>query len=169
MRKSVMISSAAFMLVAATSAEASTRYYAYDADNRLTQSLTRGITLEVERGMFGATRAKGLYATSSRGSARFIEGGPSAMRAVLPENARNDTAYSIDPEGDGRALGNALCPGSQTAWLVTGRVRSGHPLTINAVGVWPDGVYRHCAELKYRYRGEWAALPNKLGEGPSDR
>ncbi|WP_312814951.1 hypothetical protein [Brevundimonas sp.] len=156
-------------MATATAAQASVRYLAYDADNRITQSLTRGITLEVERGMFGATRVKGLFSTSSRGSARFESDNPSGLGNVLPAENRLGNGYKILPEGDGRALANALCPGSQTTWLVTGRVRSGHPLKVQAVGLWQDGQYRHCVELSYRYRGEWASLPTTLGEGPSDR
>lgn len=156
-------------MATATVAQASVRYLAYDADNRITQSLTRGITLEVERGMFGATRVKGLFSTSSRGSARFESDNPSGLSRVLPEGERLGSGYKVLPEGDGRALANALCPGSQATWLVTGRVRSGHPLTVHAVGLWQDGQYRHCAELNYRSRGEWASLPTTIGEGPADR
>lgn len=169
MRKVNIVVVAMLVGATATAAHASVRYLAFDPDDTLTQSLTRGITLEVERGMFGATRVKGLYSTTSRGSARFSSDSPSGLYAVLPSEDRLGSAYAVLPEGDGRALSNALCPGSEGAWLVTGRVRSGHPLTVHAVGRWADGKYRHCVELNYRYRGEWAALPNTLGEGPQDR
>ncbi len=152
-----------------TPALADTRFYAFDAADRTTQSLTRGITLEVERGLFGATRVRGLFSTSARGSASFRTASPSGIAEALPSEARGGDIYAILPEGDGPALSRALCPGSTEAWFVVGRVRSGRPVTMHAVGIWPDGKYRHCVALNYRYRGEWASLPNASGEMPSDR
>lgn len=153
----------------AGSANADVRYLAFDADDRTTQALTRGITLEVERGLFGATRLRGLFSTSNRGSATFRSVSVSGIQEAIPEDERGGSPYEIIPEGDGRALSRALCPGSDQAWLVVGRVRSGRPLTVHAVGIWPDGKKRHCVALKYRYRGEWANLPSAPGDMPSDR
>lgn len=146
----------------AGSAVADVRFYAYDASDRTTQALTRGITLEVQRGLMGATSLKGLFSTTSRGSARFNSGGPSQVRSVLPDGATANQIYSLASEGDGRALGRALCPGANETWLVGSRLKSGHPTTLHAVGLWADGQYRHCVALNYRYRGEWAQPP-----GPS--
>lgn len=153
---------AALMLGTASTANADVRFYAFDAGDRTTQSLTRGITLEVERGLFGATRLKALYSTTSRGSARFVSGGPSEVLQVLPQGARENQIYGFETEGDGPALGRALCPGASQTWLVGGRIRSGQGTALQTVGVWPDGKYRLCASLSYRYRGEWAQPP-----GPS--
>ncbi|WP_292054890.1 MULTISPECIES: hypothetical protein [unclassified Brevundimonas] len=153
----------------AGTAMADVRYLAFDADDRTTQALTRGITLEVERGLFGATRLRGLYSTSSRGSATFKAASVAGVQDVVPAQERGGSIYAIEPQGDGRALSRALCPGSEEAWLVVGRVRSGRPLTIHAVGHWPDGRKRHCVALNYRYRGEWARLPNATGDMPLDR
>ena len=150
-------------------AHADTRYLAFDADDRATQSLTRGITLEVERGLFGATRVRGLFSSTSRGSASFSEVSPSGVFDVLPQEARGGQIYGMKPEGDGPALGRALCPGSEEAWLVVGRVRIGRPLTVHAVGRWADGKNRHCVALNYRYRGEWASGPRPQGDLPADR
>ena len=41
---------------------------------------------------------------------------------------------------------------------MVGRVRAGHPLTIETVGRWADGQFRHCVSLNYSYRGEWATM-----------
>ena len=170
MKRSVwaLLVSTTFVAMAG-SASADVRYLAFDADDRATQALTRGITLEVERGMFGATRVRGLFSTSSRGSASFRQQSVDGVQDVVPAEGRGGSIYAIEPEGDGRALSRALCPGSEQAWLVVGRVRSGHPITIHAVGHWPDGKKRHCVALNYRYRGEWARLPNVLSDMPSDR
>lgn len=145
------------LAVAPTSARAETLFYAYDPADSLTLRLTRGITLEIERGFFGGTDIRRLFSTAGRGSAALERGGPDAALAVLPDGARETALYRIRPEGDGRALGNALCPGSAEAWFVTRRVRGGGGLTLHAVGRWSDGVFRHCAVLNYTFRGHWAA------------
>lgn len=174
MHRDIMISSllslalVAVFTVGAGAAEArSTRYIAYDARDRTTQALTRGVTLEVERGLFGAIAVRNLYSTTSRGSARFERGGPQDVRSALPQGARESAVYQIVMEQDGRGLAQALCPGSEMAWVVAGRVRVARPLTLHAVGLWPDGRYRHCVQLNYDYRGEWAlpAGATSLGDG----
>jgi hypothetical protein len=146
-------------LFAAGPALADTRYWAFDASDRVTQALTRGVTLQVERGFFGGVRVDVIHSTSARGSAEIRRGGPDAVRRALPDDAEEYAVYSVVAEGDGRGLTRALCPGSEEAWLVLGRVRQGRPLTIQAVGRWLDGQYRPCVQLSYTYRGEWAAPP----------
>jgi hypothetical protein len=146
-------------------AAADTRYLAYDASDRVTQALTRGITLEGDRGLFGAITVRRIISTSNRGSAVIRIGGPDGARRVLPTGATENILYTVSPEGDGRGLSRALCPGSDQAFLVLGRVRLGHPLTAQAVGRWADGTFRHCVTLSYNWRGEWATPP---GGGPGE-
>lgn len=143
-------------------AAAETRYLAYNASDRVTQALTRGITLEAERGLFGAISVRRIISTSNRGQADIRRGGPDAVRRALPAGSTESAVYSITPEGGGRALGRALCPGSEEAWMVLGRVRLARPLTVHAVGRWSDGTYRHCVQLSYDWRGEWA-VPRSSG------
>lgn len=148
----------AFTAVAGPAA-AETRYLAFDASDRVTQALTRGVTLEADRGLFGAISVRRIISTSNRGSADIRRGGPDAVRRALPEGSRETSVYTITPEGGGRGLSRALCPSADEAYLVLGRVRLGRPLTLHAVGRWPDGAYRHCVELSYSWRGEWAVPP----------
>jgi hypothetical protein len=148
-------------------AVAETRYLAFDASDRITQALTRGVTVEVERGLFGAMRARRIISTSARGSAEVRRGGPDAVRRLLPEGSGETAVYEIAPEGDGRGLSRALCPGSQEAWLVLGRVRAARPLVMHAVGRWSDGQMRHCVRLAYDYRGEWAMPPAPTAVAPA--
>lgn len=157
-----------FGMAAGEAKAQSIRYLAFDAKDRTTQALTRGVTLEVERGMFGAVAVRNLFSTSSRGSASFRSGGPDGVRRALPDGARESRLYEIVQEGDGRGLVRALCPGSSQAWIVVGRVRVARPLTLQAVGVWPDGQYRHCVQLNYDYRGEWALPPGSGGLSDGD-
>ena len=139
---------------------AETRYLAYDASDRVTQALTRGVTLEADRGLFGAISVRRIISTSNRGAADIRRGGPDQVRRALPAGSSETSVYTISPEGDGRGLSRALCPGSDQTWLVSGRVRLGRPLTLHAVGRWTDGTYRHCVALSYNWRGEWAVPPS---------
>ena len=149
-------------------AAAETRYLAYDASDRITQALTRGITLEADRGLFGAISVRRIISTSNRGSADIRRGGPDAVRQALPAGSTETAVYTITPEGGGRGLSRALCPGADEAWMVLGRVRLARPMTLHAVGRWPDGGYRHCVQLSYNWRGEWAVPPagGSDDEGP---
>lgn len=159
-----LIALLAFCAVAGP-ATAETRYLAYDASDRVTQALTRGITLEADRGLFGAISVRRIISTSNRGSADIRRGGPDAVRQALPTGSQETSVYTISPEGGGRGLGRALCPGADEAWMVLGRVRLARPMIVQAVGRWSDGTYRHCVQLSYNWRGEWAMPP---AAGPGD-
>ncbi len=154
-------------LLPASPAAAETRFLAYDASDRVTTALTRGVTLEVDRGLFGAVSVRRLISTTARGSADIRRGGPDQARRVLPQGATETNVYSIALEGDGRGLARALCPGADETFLVLGHVRAVRPLTMHAVGRWPDGAFRHCVQLSYAYRGEWA-LPAGSNLGRRD-
>ena len=154
-----LVIAALFLVAAAGPAAAETRYLAYDASDRVTQALTRGVTLEADRGLFGAISVRRIISTSQRGAADIRRGGPAAVRGVLPAGSRETAIYAIAPEGDGRGLSRALCPGSDEVWLVMGRVRLARPLTLHAVGRWSDGAYRYCVQLSYDWRGEWSMPP----------
>ena len=147
------------LTLVATSAAADTRYLAFDASDRVTRALTRGVTLEVERGLFGAVSVRRIISTSARGSATITRGGPDGARRVLPEGASETTVYSIPNEGDGRGLSRALCPGAEETFLVLGRVRAGRGMVMHGAGRWADGTFRHCVTLSYTYRGEWSLPP----------
>ncbi|MBU1272339.1 MAG: hypothetical protein KJ827_09105, partial [Alphaproteobacteria bacterium] len=54
-------------LSAAAPAHADTRYLSYNASDRITQALTKGITLQVRRGLFGAISVERLFSTTARG------------------------------------------------------------------------------------------------------
>ncbi len=145
------------LLALAGPAFADTRFLAFDPSDRVTRALTRGVTLEVERGLFGSIRVNRIVSTSARGAADILRGGPEAARRALPEGAAEATVSTVPPEGDGRGLARALCPGADETFLVLGRVRAGYPMTMHGVGRWSDGAYRHCVTLSYLYRGEWSA------------
>ncbi len=152
---------------AAAPAHADTRFLAYNATDRITSAMTKGVTLEVRRGLFGAVNVERLFSTTARGSAEFTRGGPDGARRVLPAGARENDLYAISQTvGDGRGLSRALCPGADNAWLIMSRVRAGRPLTMQAVGQWADGTFRHCTTLSYEWRGEWATAPGSSAPKP---
>jgi hypothetical protein len=152
------------LLAATPAAAAAKRYFAYDASDRVTRALTRGVTLEVEHGLFGGVSVRRIISTTARGSAEIEVGGPDQARRVLPAGASENRIYTIPSTGDGRPLARALCPGADETYLVLGTVRAVRPLVMHAVGRWADGQYRHCVQLSYTYRGEWA-LPTRGGPG----
>lgn len=151
----------------AAPAHADTRFLAYNATDRITSAMTKGITLEVRRGLFGAVSVNRLFSTTARGSATLESGGPDGVRRALPAGARETDLYAISQTvGDGRGLSRALCPGSDRTWLVLSRVRAARPLTMQAVGQWADGTFRHCTTLSYEWRGEWATSPGSTAPVP---
>ena len=156
------------VVIASPVAAGAKRYLAYNPSDRITTALTRGLTLEVERGLFGAVAVRRILSTSSRGSATIEQGGPDAARRVLPDGAGETSLYTIPETGDGRPLARALCPGADQTFLVLGRVRAVRPLVMHAVGRWPDGQYRHCVQLSYDYRGEWALPPRRSAQDVED-
>ena len=147
------------LLAVATPALADTRYLAFNPSDRVTRALTRGITLEVERGLFGSVSVRRIISTTARGAATISRGGPDEARRALPDGAGESAVYSIAQEGDGRGLARALCPGAEATYLVLGRVRAGRPIVMHGAGRWPDGTFRHCVTLSYDYRGEWSLPP----------
>ncbi len=155
------------VLAVATPAFADVRFLAFNPSDRVTRALTRGITLEVERGWFGAVSVRRIISTTARGSATIVRGGPDQARSVLPEGATESTVYSIPHEGDGRGLSRAVCPGAEETFLVLGRVRAGRPIVMHGAGRWSDGTFRHCVTLSYDWRGEWS-LPPRSPVGGAD-
>ncbi len=159
------------LLLAAGPALADEHFYAFDPASSSARLMTRGVTLQVERGWFGATRVERLYSTAGEGSAALDSGGLSdgELRAALPAGAEESNVYRIVPEGTGAALGRVLCPGAQEVFLVFGRVRPLRDLTMHAIGRGASGTALHCNTLQYTYRGEWTAPDARTaaGEGPA--
>ena len=157
---------AAAILAAAPAAHAEAKLYAYDPADASTRGRTGGVTLEVERGLLGGARIRRLFSTAARGSARVTrdDASQSLVLRALPAGATEQNVYVIELEGDGRALARALCPGSERAWFVVGRVRPLTPLTIRIVGQVGENTPVNCAPLSYRYRGEWD-MPDRAGPG----
>ena len=168
MSRPILISTLILASAVALPAAADVRFLAYDASDRVTNALTRGVTLEVERGLFGAVAVRRIISTTARGASRIERGGPIEALKALPEEASERRIYTIPTEGEGRPLARALCPGADQTFLVVGHVRAVRPLSMHAVGRWPDGQFRHCVQLSYSYRGEWALPSRANGAAAAD-
>lgn len=150
------------LILAAAPARAEERYFAYDPANDAARLMTRGITLQAERGLFGGTRVERLFSTAGQGSAGLDRDEvPGGLSAVLPAGAEESNAYRIEPDGQGGALARVLCPNAPEVWLVMGRVRPVRDLTIHVVGRTLGGQMVLCRTMEYRYRGEWARPTNQ--------
>ena len=110
------------LILLAAPARAEERYFAYDPANDAARLMTRGITLQAERGLFGGTRVERLFSTAGQGSAGLDRDEvPGGLRSVLPDGADESNAYRIEQEGQGGALSRggekALdpCPADQAA------------------------------------------------------
>lgn len=162
----VMFALVALLLAAAAPARAETRFFSYDPADRLTRALTGELTFQVDMGLFGRTTLRRIYSTSRTGFADLRVGGPGEVRRALGPDAAEGTTYAIRPEGQGRPLSRALCPGAEEAWLVFAPIRAARPTSARAVGRWADGRFRECARLAWTFRGEWSALPAGPIAGP---
>ncbi|MFN3354071.1 MAG: hypothetical protein ACK4Z5_10720 [Brevundimonas sp.] len=156
----------ALFLAAAAPAKAETRFFSYDPADRLTRALTGELTFQVDLGLFGRTTLRRIYSTSRTGFADVRVGGPDEVRRALGADVAETSVYAISPEGHGRPLSRALCPGSEEAWLVFAPIRAARPTSARAVGRWSDGRFRECARLSWTFRGEWSALPAGPIGGP---
>ena len=59
----------------AAPAQADTRYFSYNASDRITQALTKGITLQVRRGLSGCSRPPPVARPTWRAAAPMQPGG----------------------------------------------------------------------------------------------
>ena len=100
---------AAFTLMAtAGPALAETRYWAFDAADRVTQALTRGITLEIDRGFFGGISVRTIHSTSARGRAApppdiFEKKRSGALHAPQMRAVKQRGGDPVIDQGQGRA------------------------------------------------------------------
>jgi hypothetical protein len=167
MRQRLSTAFTALMAVAvlAGPAWAVKRIYSYDSANRLTEQMTEtGLTFVFDRTLM-STRVKEIIETNDVGHADVRPVGqsvlgPGGLAALIGSGARERDLYEILPDGDGRALISALCPGADRAWLAFGPLRVDQPLRVHALGHDPaTGQSRKCITLDYSYHGQWALAP----------
>jgi hypothetical protein len=143
---------------------AAERMISFDPDSDEARRLTgRGVTV-VFSSILTRQRVTKILATAVPASAELRPVSRGVLGGLDVEGL--GALYAIDPRaGQGAAYVRAFCPGSTKAWLSFSRI-SRYPLSIKAFGDDPaaPGKARACADMTFRFRGEWA-LP---GRGPPD-
>lgn len=155
-------------LVLAGSAVASPLMYSYDSMTPITETMTEsGVTLILDKSLLH-TRVLRLVETLNVGSADLkpaSEGelGRGGLGALVGPELHEHDLYEILKKDDGRALSNALCPGSDKAWLAFGPIKQDRELKVRALGrEAKTGKAWLCLTLDYAFHGVWAMPPVDL-------
>ena len=153
----------------ATAAHADQRIFSYDpADAPTRQRVDQGLTLVMDKGLFGVT-VREVLATQARATAilepAYERDLGDRLDRILPKGAWGSDVYLITDREQGPGMVRAFCPGSDKGWLVITPPKARRPLVVHALGADPaNGKARHCATLNLTFRGEWK-LPD-LGSLP---
>ena len=136
--------------------------YSYDPLSPAAQALTRtGLSFEFERGPFGGMRVEKVIQTGDRGSADLkpaseSELGEGGLRAALGAQRPVGPLYEILGRDEGKAFVHAVCPGSDRAWLLVGRLDRFKNLELQAVGRRPGDKASHaCSTFAFSFHSDW--------------
>jgi hypothetical protein len=157
--------------LAAGPAGAAVRFFSYDPTNDLTRKVAGDLTFEFKQRLIFTT-VLNIRSTEGEASADLKPAdehvlGPGGLNRLIGANAQERDLYEVAPDGQGRELIRAFCPGSTRAWLAFSRLVEARPLRIRVIGDNPaGGPARLCETLDFEYRGEWMLPP---GPGVSER
>ncbi len=152
---------------APTGALAGQAIYSYEPASDAARVLTdTGLSFLFETHLFGGQTIKRVIQTGDIGSADLARAsdqdlGPGGLKAVLGGKAAAGELYQIEPEHEGAAFVNAVCPGAKQAWLVIGPLKRFETLTIQGVG--KDAGARSarlCSTMVFSFRSDWR-LPER--------
>ena len=141
--------------------------YSYEAASPTARTLApTGLSFVFQKGLFGGVRVERIIQTGERGSAGLkpaSEGalGGGGLRAALAGARPAGDLYEIEPQGDGRAFVQAICPGAARAWLLIGPVQRFRDLQLQAVGKPADAPARRCIDLAFAFHSEWSLPPDR--------
>ena len=142
--------------------------YSYEASSPAARTLApTGLTFEFSRHLMGGARVRRIIQTGERGEANVKPGsdgalGGGGLKAALAGARPVGDLYEIEPEGDGRAFIQAVCPGAERAWLVIGPLDRFRDLKIQTVGKPAGAAAAHgCAALEFVYHSEWNLPPDR--------
>ena len=160
----------AFLMLSAlplTAAASEVHIYSYDPVSPAARTLTAtGLSFEFERGLLGSVRIRKVIQTGDRGSAELkpapeSELGQGGVRAVLGETRAAGPLYEIVGKDEGKAFVHAVCPGSDRAWLLIGRLDRFKDLQLQAIGRRSGDKAAHaCPSLAFSFRSDWR-LPDQ--------
>jgi hypothetical protein len=158
----------ALAALAPAPAWAKRRIFSYDSANPITEKMTEaGLTFIFDKTPL-SQKVQRILETHDIGSAELRPSsdrdlGPGGLAGVIGHDAHERDLYEISAKEDGRALINALCRGSDRAWLAFGKLAPERDLRVHAIGRDPKtGQTRLCVTLDYNYHGEWALPPPEL-------
>jgi hypothetical protein len=162
------LAAALAVLAPAAPAAAAILMYSYDSSDPATEAMTEsGVTLMLDKTLTHL-RVVSLVETLNIGQADLKPAPESALgrgglAAVLGHDPKERDLYEISLKNDGRALTNALCRGSDKAWLAFGPIKTDQGLTVDAIGRDPaTGQARLCQRLSYAFHGVWTLPPVDL-------
>lgn len=161
---------AVVILAAPASALAGEHVYSYEAASPSARVLApTGLSFVFEKHMLGGVRVERIIQTGERGSADVKPASGAELgdlKTVLGAQPSGDL-YEIQPKGDGHAFVEAICPGSERAWLLISPMERFRDLKVQAVGRSAKGGARHCVDLAFTFHSEWILPPGR--EPPSPR
>jgi hypothetical protein len=159
-------------LAAPMAAQADAHIYSYDASSPAARTLApTGLSFEFNKPPLGSPVVTRIIQTGERGSAGLKPAsdtalGPGGLKAALDREPAAGRLYEIEPEGDGSAFINAVCPGARRAWLVIGRLDRFKDLKVQAVGRDEGAAHaRLCVTLELGFRNDWT-LPQRTPPKP---
>ena len=154
----------ALMMAAGLGAPAycgSLHMYSYDPANSDTRQSAGALTFEFNRRLVFTTILR-VMATEGDAKAEVRPAserdlGPRGLTALIGPRASERDLYQVEPEEEGSAMIEALCPQSHRAWMAFGHIRANHDLRIYVLGDSPGGGQaRLCKTLDYTFHGEWS-------------
>jgi hypothetical protein len=134
--------------------------YSYDPANSETRHSAGALTFEFNRRLVFTTVLR-VMATEGDAKAEVRPAserdlGPGGLAALIGPHAVERDLYEVEPQEEGSAMIEALCPQSHRAWLAFGHIRANHDLRIYVLGDGANaGSAKLCRTLDYTFHGEW--------------
>jgi hypothetical protein len=151
--------------IAPLQAQAEEHIFSYEAASPSARTLApTGLSFVFTKSLMGAARVHRIIQTGERGEAEVRPSSESAiggggLKAALAGERPAGDLYEIEPSGDGKAFVQAICPGSERAWLVIGPIERFRDLDVQAVGRPAGEPAKRCVSLKFAFRSEWKLPP----------
>ncbi len=149
------------LALSATAAQARRHVFSYDPADAATRQSAGPVTLDIETNLLGGVTVLDVRSTVAEANAdlkradpRVLGGG--GLKRLTGSRSGWGEFYAIEPAEQGAQLIDALCPGSERAWIEMGRPSFGHALRMAVIGKPKDGgPPRLCQQLAYAFHGEW--------------
>jgi hypothetical protein len=160
MSSRAFLTAAAAGLLLPASAEAARRIYSYEPANAPARVLAEaGFTFIFDDGRFGGQRVRTVLSNHANAEAPLRPASAKELgadpQALVGGQLIERDFYEVTSEAEGGALARAACPGAERTWLSFGDLKRMRDLTVQVFGRDPGGKPRHCATLRFAWKGEW--------------